>query len=105
MMGNPSPLRRGIAVLAVVAGLAACGDVRGPEDVRLWGGTIAPSALPAPVTNSITAKFPGASIYEAERERLGSRVWYDVKFRTAEGRYEAKVYENGVIDGVSRLGQ
>jgi hypothetical protein len=95
------------AALAVAALLGGCDTLRSidkPSDIALWGGDVAPKDLPPAVTGAIRSKFPGAEIYAAERERLGDKVWYDVKFRGNDGRYEARVGESGVLEKVSRLG-
>jgi hypothetical protein len=95
------------AALLLTGTVAACTTLEGidsPRDISLWGDTVAPRDLPPAVTSAIRQKFPDAEIHTAERERLGDRVWYEVRIRGREGRYEVQVSEGGVLQGVTRLG-
>jgi hypothetical protein len=68
------------------------------------GDTVYTRELPSPVLRTIAKKFPGAEIYGVERERVAGLPGYEVRLRDRDGRYDARITEDGVLHEVDRRG-
>jgi hypothetical protein len=79
-----------VAITALVPGTSMGGEKIDVKD------------LPPAVVKAIQARFPGAELRRAERERDDGKVEYEVKFRHQGVRWEAEVTEDGRIKEVER---
>lgn len=79
-----------LSVLLLVATTVAAGEKIPIKD------------LPEKVTKAIEARFPGAQLLSAEKEKDDGKIEYEVKIRHDGKKYEVELTEDGKIKEIER---
>jgi uncharacterized membrane protein YkoI len=82
--------------LTGVLGLVAAGLIVLGSAV-LAGEKVEPGKLPEKVQAAIKARFPGAEITSAEKEKEGDKIVYDIELKHKGRKYEMDIEENGTV--------
>jgi uncharacterized membrane protein YkoI len=81
------------AIIAVAAALSlATAGRAGDEKVEI-------DKLPKAVVDALKARFPGAELKSAEKEKDGDKFFFDVTLKHKDQNYEVAVTPEGVITG------
>jgi uncharacterized membrane protein YkoI len=76
----------GVVMLATIA----VADDEKPEKIT-------PDKLPKKVADAVKARFPGAEITGAEKEKEGGAIVYDVELKHKGRKYEMEIKEDGTV--------
>ncbi len=82
-----------LAVVAVAGLVAVAAGVRADEKAD----KIEPGKLPQKIKDAINARFPGAEITSAEKEKSGDKVIFDIELKHKGRKYEMDIQEDGTI--------
>ena len=58
---------------------------------------IEPDKLPAKIKNAVKARFPGAEVTSAEKEKENGEIVYDLELKHEGRKYEMDIKEDGTV--------